>query len=363
MNDIGRFFPGRYGPARQSFLSLARTRGLDVSCAVLPGHAGADGEDLAMDAVLAGPANARGLVVVSSAVHGAEGHCGSGCQQAMLEDDDLFARLARQDVAMLLVHAVNPYGFSHTRRVNEDGVDLNRNLHDFARPLPRNDGYVQIHDLLLPSEWPPTQSNAQAIAAWQGEHGARAWQQAASGGQHTHPSGLFYGGAAPTWSNRTLRELVRRFGAGRRAIAWVDLHTGLGPSGHGEKIFAGTGGADELARARRCWGADVFDPSQGDSVSARVTGPVAQSVFEECPGVPADVMGLEFGTLSMPRVINALRADHWLALNPRANPDQRNAIKRDMLDAFYIDDLAWKAMVIAQARVAVIQAIAHLATA
>ncbi len=38
-----------------------------------------------------------------------------------------------------MLHALNPYGFSHLRRANEDNADLNRNFVDFAAPLPVND--------------------------------------------------------------------------------------------------------------------------------------------------------------------------------------------------------------------------------
>ena len=56
---------------------------------------------------------------------------------------------------MLHVHAINPYGFSHTRRATQENVDLNRNFVDFSAQLPENGGYTEIHDLLLPPEWPP----------------------------------------------------------------------------------------------------------------------------------------------------------------------------------------------------------------
>jgi hypothetical protein len=57
-------------------------------------------------------------------------------------------------------------------------------------------------------------------------------------GQYGHPQGLFFGGQAPTWSQQTLRQVLREHGRRARHIAWIDLHTGLGPNGHGELIFA-----------------------------------------------------------------------------------------------------------------------------
>ena len=37
---------------------------------------------------------------------------------------------------VVLLHAINPWGFSWARRVTEDNVDLNRNFRDFSRPAP-----------------------------------------------------------------------------------------------------------------------------------------------------------------------------------------------------------------------------------
>ena len=36
-----------------------------------------------------------------------------------------------------------------------------------------------------------------------------ALQVAISGGQHTHPEGVFYGGINPTWRHVTLRHVLR----------------------------------------------------------------------------------------------------------------------------------------------------------
>jgi hypothetical protein len=64
-------------------------------------------------------------------------------------------RRATQGVAVLYVHALNPYGFSHIRRATHENVDLNRNFHDFSKPLPVNEAYRELHPLLLPDQWPP----------------------------------------------------------------------------------------------------------------------------------------------------------------------------------------------------------------
>ena len=67
--------------------------------------------------------------------------------RSALLHDDAFVRAVRATRAsrVLFVHALNPYGFSHGRRVNEDNVDLNRNFRDFATPPPRNAAYAEVH--------------------------------------------------------------------------------------------------------------------------------------------------------------------------------------------------------------------------
>jgi hypothetical protein len=355
-----RYFSGTYAEARAKFLRAAEDSGASIDSHVLDGRSGADGETLATDVAYVGSANASRLLIVTSGTHGAEGFCGSGCQVATLADSNLLARLDQAKVGLLLVHAVNPHGFSHLHRTNEDNVDLNRNHVRFDAPLPTNAAYAEVEPLVLTPHWPPTAEDEAALQAYIDKHGTRAFRVAVTSGQYTSPRGLFYGGTAPSWSNTTIRAVLRKHAAAARHIAWVDIHTGLGPYGHGEKIYAGRNAADDLSRARRWWGADVFAPFEGQSASADVSGPVVSAVYDECPNAGAAVMGLEFGTLADNEVMRALRADTWLRSHPEAPAKQRHAIRQDLRDAFYCDNDEWKGMVLGQARAALLQSIQGL---
>ena len=88
-----------------------------------------------------------------------------GAQVSTLHDTDLLARLEQAGVALVLVHAVNPHGFSHLHRTNEDNIDLNRNHIDFGAPLPVNAQYAEVEPLVLPATWPPTAADEAAMAA------------------------------------------------------------------------------------------------------------------------------------------------------------------------------------------------------
>ena len=362
MDESEPNFAANYADARAGFIAAVRRRGLPLETHAHP-LKGAQGEDLATDCAVLGVADAPSLLVVTSGTHGVEGFCGSGCQRALLEDEDVARRIEAGGVAVLLVHAVNPYGFSHLRRANEDNVDLNRNFRTFADAKDTNPAYAEVHDLLVPADWPPTQANRSDLAACAAKMGLPAFRAAVSAGQNSRKDGLFYAGTQPTWSNRTIRSVVGKHGAGRRRIGWIDIHTGLGPFGHGEKIFAGRNDAAELARCRAWYGADVMSYYEGQSASTEVQGSMVMSVYAECPLAEATGMGLEYGTVPFEAVLDAIRGDAWLAIHPQAPAEQRAAIKRAMLDAFYSDTGDWKGRVLGQARVAVLQAVTALSAA
>ena len=103
-----------------------------------------------MDVVREGPADAKNLLVISSACHGVEGYCGSGVQIHALRDAAWRQTAREAGVAVLYIHALNPYGFSHIRRVTHENVDINRNFHDYSQPLPVNTAYREVQPLLLP---------------------------------------------------------------------------------------------------------------------------------------------------------------------------------------------------------------------
>lgn len=317
-----------------------------------------------MDVALQGPADAQRLLILSSACHGVEGFCGSGVQVFAGHDREWCDAVAQSGITVLYIHALNPHGFSFWRRVTHENVDLNRNFQDFSQPLPDNPGYAALHSLLLPEAWPPNAANQAAIDGHIAQHGMAAFQTAVSQGQHRFPDGLFFGGQAPTWSNTSLRQVLRRFGARAQRVGWIDLHTGLGEPGLGERIFAGRNDPQALARTRSWWGGSGATPItsfyDGSSTSAELTGLMWYAIEQECPQAEYTGIALEYGTQSLTQVISALRADHWLHLNPQAQPALQAAIKQQILDAFYVDTDAWRGQVVAQARQALFQGLQGL---
>ena len=347
MSAVAGHFSQSYVEARAKFIAAAEQAGLDLESHVHP-MLGRDGETLAMDVVRDGPRDAASVLIISSACHGVEGFCGSGVQIALLEDTAWRDQARAAGVAVLYIHGLNPYGFSWWRRTTHENVDLNRNFRDFHAELPRNADYDELAALLVPQAWPPSAAVAAEIERFVADRGERALQQAISGGQYHYSQGLFYGGTSPTWSHVTVRHVLREHGARCAKLAWIDLHTGLGPRGLGERIYAGRDEAAAVERARQWWGriTSIYD---GSSTSALLTGMMWLAAYEECPQAEYTGIAMEYGTLPQTEVMTALRADQWLENHPEASPQQSRAIKQQVRDAFYTDTETWKERIVEQA--------------
>jgi hypothetical protein len=350
-----RPFAPTYAQARQDFLAAAADAGAGIESHPEPLR-GSEREPLAMDVARLGADDAEALLILTSGCHGVEGHGGSGAQAALLRDGALRARARQAGVALLFVHALNPWGFSFGRRVTHEGVDLNRNFIDFRRPPPGNPGYDQLAATLLPDHWPPTPDDDRPLMAYAAAHGIPALQAAISAGQYRHPDGLFYGGERATWSHQTLRRVLRRHATRCRRLAWIDLHTGLGESGVGERIFAGPDDDATRQRAQAWWGSGITFTEDGSSASA-TRGNVWQAAIDECPQAAYAGITLEFGTQPAADVLQALRLDHWVARRRDPLDPRREAARRAMRDAFFTATPAWCEAVVAQTRAAALAAI------
>ena len=365
MSGSAQAFARSYAQARQKFLEAAAGAGLPVESMLHPLE-GIEGEDLAMDVARDGAPAASSLLILSSACHGVEGFCGSGVQVAALRDRTWRDHVKAMDLAVLYIHGLNPYGFSHLRRTTHENVDLNRNFHDYSRPLPVNEAYRELQPLLLPAHWPPTARNRADIGSYVASKGEAAFHAAITRGQHEFKDGLFFGGAAPCWSNGTLRKVLRVHGRRAARIAWIDIHTGLGPNGVGERIHAARNDTAALQRARQWWNGSGKSPVtsiyDGSSVSAFLTGMMFNAVYDECPQAQYTGIAIEFGTLPVRETLQALRGEQWLECHPETAPELAQQIRQQMKDAFYSDTDQWKAQIVAQSREALFQAADGLRT-
>jgi hypothetical protein len=245
----------------------------------------------------------------------------------------------------VFVHAINPYGFAWIRRVNEDNVDLNRNCIDFGGPCPENAGYDELAAAIVPKRWDgeTQQETAATLLDYATVHGFAALQTAISAGQYRHPEGIFYGGAQPVWSQRTLESIARETLAGADSVAVLDLHTGLGPYGVGELI---AGHPDPAGKNRLAsWYEHYTVPAEGTSVSADVSGDILDALDGWLAGSEVTGVAIEWGTVDIVEVSNALRADAWLHAHGNPRGPEAGPIKAQLRAAFAPDEPEWSQVV------------------
>jgi hypothetical protein len=67
-------------------------------------------------------------------------------------------------------------------------------------------------------------------------------------------------------------------------------------------------------------------------------------------------MALEYGTVPVLDTLQALRAEQWLNAHPDAPASLADAIRAQVMRAFYTDTDSWREQVVAQARESLLQA-------
>lgn len=343
MMSIHDHFSADYATARAKFRTAAAAAGAALTEIDHPLN-GRLGEKLAVDLAWLGPEDARSVLVTVSGTHGVEGHYGSGCQVGWLTDAG--ARALPEGMAHLSIHASNPYGFSWTRRTNEDNMDINRNFLDFAQPLPGNAGYDEVHRLIARRDWNEAgeREMAASLGAYTRRVGQRAAAAALSAGQHTHPDGIFYGGTEPCWSHRTVRNICGLYLSNARRICVLDLHTGLGPFGYSEMICRHPADSFEFALARLWFGDAVTSPELGQSDSPVIEGNLRMGMVRFCPQATVIASAIEVGTYGPDEVEMAVIADNWLHQSGDPGSPRGLAIKARLRRAFYPDTDEWRAM-------------------
>lgn len=333
-------FPPDYKTARRNFLSACEALDLGTTSRVHPSAKTRDGKPLFMDTAVIGEREATTALLMISATHGVEGYFGSGVQTGMLREKKL---KAPKKSKIVLLHALNPYGFAWDRRVNEDNADINRNFVDHRKP-PKNKLYARLAEWIAPKDMSRDAvraANAKLIA-FGSKHGDFALQEAITKGQYAYPDGLYYGGANESWSSLMLRDVFKEELRDVKKLIVVDFHTGLGPFGHGEMITEDLPGSPAYKRARKLWGTRVCSSEAGESVSAPLTGTVDRAVASWLPKTQLTFAALEAGTLPTRDVFNALRRDNWLHRFAGHKHKFAEEIRRQIRAAFYPDTTEWK---------------------
>ncbi|MBE0469241.1 MAG: DUF2817 domain-containing protein [Methyloprofundus sp.] len=289
-----------------------------------------------------GAKQASNLLVLISATHGVEGYCGSAAQI------DFLQHLPKidSDTAVLIIHALNPYGFAFDRRVNEDNIDLNRNFVDFT-DTPKNSDYQQLMSFLALSglDEQGLLATQHSLKHYRLDWGDTRFEQAVCGGQYSDAHGLFYGGNKASWSHQLALQLINEFHISeRQKVIVVDIHSGLGPYGYGEIISDHQPDSSGAKWARQCFAHNMTEPAAGTSSSVPKHGLMDYLWHQHFP-VQGCYVTLEFGTFSVDKMFAILQQENYCWHNP-VSTAQKQSIQKQLRGYFYPEYQDWQEMVL-----------------
>ena len=348
-----RWFPSDYASARVGWLEAMRAVEAhyhSYPCAGL----GPQGEALFTDTAWLGAEESQDVVVIIAGTHGIEAFAGSAVQLDLLHRWANVRLQPAENTACLLIHALTPWGYAWCRRCDADGVDLNRNAVDFSQPLPDNADYDRLRPFLFDGSAAERQASFRQFAELEGQ---LAFEKAISGGQYTDPRGPFYGGLGPSHGRRVCEDLIARYRLDQRRLAVIDLHTGLGPYGHGEIICDHAPQSSGAFTAQRLYGDAVTLPLAGTSCSVPKWG-LLDYLWHRVMDDDSCYVTLEFGSYGTQALFDVLLDDHRLWMQATISDVERQIQAKAMTRHFCPEDVIWRELVLFRSRQVIAQAMA-----
>lgn len=189
-------------------------------------------DGLTMDCAFQEKKGSDTIIILQSGVHGVEGYIGAAFQLACIP------QLKGLNASLAYIHAVNPYGMKHFRRVNEHNVELNRNcLDDFTivdTSSPLSVKILSETQHLLTPKRPRRYGLFEYFYYYIGSaifvlrYGFDNIANAAVFGQQHYPHSVVYRGTRMEASVRQQIKYIKSITKGYKRAIFIDLHTGTG---------------------------------------------------------------------------------------------------------------------------------------
>ena len=347
------YFSKTYKEAREKFLIYADKANANISSLYLDDILGTDNEELSTDIAWIGNKDANHLYIHSSGIHGVEGYAGSAIQCKILNETQF--NFLPKNIAIVFIHAINPYGMSHNRRWNENNVDLNRNFMNqelfeksktFCSKI-----YEKINYILNPKEEP---YNWYLNFYWY-MSGVKLFynnqdiKNAVAGGQGKYEKGLFFCGNKLEITPFKIINFITNTFKNITNIVHIDVHTGLGPYSFDTLLCNKTTSSEynfieELEKSddeRKHVQKKEFD-NGSNNISYETIGSFKDGIEKICfPNAKYYGVTQEFGTYSGLEVIKALREENYYTHYQVINKGHFS--RETLLKTFYpYEDENWK---------------------
>ena len=322
------------------------------------GIKGPEAEELAIDIAVIGSLKSGKAIMSSSGVHGVEGYPGSAIQLSIM--DKLAKSLPFDDHAVILIHAVNPYGMAWWRRFNENNVDLNRNFlrtDEHYSGVP--EGYEEVKDFINPKTIPKKREPSFNIRALMLilRHGFNNLKQAVAEGQYQYPTAIQYGGSKLEKGPTMLIEWLMTNLASTNKLFAIDHHTGLGPSGHDTLLLPlelKFDDREKFAKLQNLFPGHIELLDAKSGVGYEIKGDIHQGLVNRFPNISWTYLTQEFGTFKPIKVIRANRDENrWTQWG--SHIDEAGAknhwTRYNLLRIFNPNDANWQEKIILRGNV------------
>jgi hypothetical protein len=301
--------------------------------------------------------NSENLLVISCGTHGVEGYAGSAIQRMIMEKYITPENL--ENTGVLLIHAMNPYGFSRIRRVTENNVDMNRNCDATADLFNnKNEGYTKLYKFINPDKRASLGSFQNRLFVERAilkivKATMPVLRQAVLQGQYQYPEGLYYGGKEFEHQVIALKPNLIRYASGYNRIIHIDLHTGYGARGK-MHLFPNPALNKNVKEGTE----KLFEGYQidwGDSKNFyTITGDFSNLIGKMLPEKLVIPMTLEYGTMDSQKTMGSLRSIQNMILENQGfhhgykNERSERKIKGWLQEMYAPSSPVWRTMVMEQ---------------
>jgi uncharacterized protein DUF2817 len=302
----------------------------------------------------------KNLIIIVSGTHGIEGFTGSAVERMFM--NEIVNDKILENMGIVVIHGMNPYGFKVVRRVTENNVDLNRNS-DVNKKLfeTKNTGYVKLNEFLNPAQKVDVASLGNKfyiLTAIQKILTAsmKTLRQAILQGQYTLDKGIYFGGKKFEPQIISIKKyfvpLLKKYSS----VMSIDLHTGFGERGVAhlfpnpikdpkvkvslKKIFAGY---------------HIIDSGSSDDFYT-VHGSFVDFIGLINPNIFYLPMLIEYGTLNSQTTVGSIKSLHTSIIENQGfyygyeTAEDEKEVKKRYREMFYPSSKGWRSTVIEKSR-------------
>ncbi|MBN1531163.1 MAG: DUF2817 domain-containing protein [Spirochaetes bacterium] len=357
------YFQESYGQCRAAFLARAdelkrRYPAAEIRSYPLPA---AKDSGLFIDSLYIPAGRHRDrLLVVLTGVHGVEGFAGSAVAQLVMKE--MVPKWDLDRMGVLILHAINPWGFKNHRRVTERNVDLNRNFGlDRSVFETKNEGYASLQALLDPEGKADPGSLANRFFPLKAvyyivKYSMKTLREAVLRGQYRFERGIYFGGRDFEPQKEIIDRVVLGTSDRYRSVFVMEVHTGYGERGT-MHLFPDPVKSKRtraaMERIFRGYHVDWGDTGDFYTTTGDLIGYLEDAISPKRLFIP---MFFEFGTMDSQTTLGSIRSIQNVILENQGvqrgyeSDEAREEVGRRFLEAYYPPSPEWRSRVLRQVR-------------